>query len=564
MRVPVLRGFRQCQLIGLAFCIGAPLHAAQGGPPGEVVQASRLVQAGEVDSAITILEDYFRRAPSATSGRLLLGNAYRQRGDLDRALAAYDQVTTPPPARRQAMFNAAGIHATRGHADTAFALLAQLKAGGTFDMDLVRTTPAFASLKDDPRLDDVSFQPDEFRNPFVEPVRIIHEWDGETKGDQFGWIARDIGDVDGDGVHDVVTSAPTLGLTAGPRGPGRVYVYSGRTGSLQWQATGGDGESLGIGLEGAGDVNGDGVPDVVAGAPGSGKAYVYSGRDGAVLLTLSGTDPNERFGRSASGAGDRNADGFADVIVGAPNSNAAGQGAGRAYVFSGKDGALLLTLDGDSAGHAFGSIVAAAKNRRDSPLLVGAPGAGATHTGRVYAYRGLSRTPAFVIEADETGTALGAMFTSVVGDVDGDEVPDVYAADFSNAAKGASTGRVYIHSGATGRRLYRLTGEQAGDGFGIGSADVGDVNADGFDDLLVGAWQYSNASPSGGKVYLYSGKNGALLRAITGRIAGETFGFDATGIGDVDGDGVVDLLLTSAWSNVNGFRSGRVFVISGR
>jgi hypothetical protein len=156
------------------------------------------------------------------------------------------------------------------------------------------------------------------------------------------------------------------------------------------------------------------------------------------------------------------------------------------------------------------------------------------------------------------------MFASVVGDVDNDGVEDVYGSDFVNSAKGPSTGRAYIHSGADGRRLLSLTGEGAGDGFGIGSADVGDVNRDGHDDILVGAWQFSGAASSGGKIYLYSGKDGSLLRAITGRVPGETLGFDATGIGDVDGDGTPDLLITSAWSNVAGFRSGRTWVISGR
>ena len=85
-----------------------------------------------------------------------------------------------------------------------------------------------------------------------------------------------------------------------------------------------------------------------------------------------------------------------------------------------------------------------------------------------------------------------------------------------------------------------------------------------FDDLLAGAWQFSGAAPSGGKVYLYSGKHGTLLRTITGRVPGETFGFDPTGAGDVNGNGVPDLLLTSTWSNIKGFRSGRMFLISGK
>ena len=131
--------------------------------------------------------------------------------------------------------------------------------------------------------------------------------------------------------------------------------------------------------------------------------------------------------------------------------------------------------------------------RRGAFLIVGAPGAGPRHAGRTYVYKGLSPTPAFVIDADDTGTALGAMFLSVVGDVDHDGVPDVYASDFTNAAKGPSTGRIYVHSGADGRRLLTLTGEGAGEGFGIGPAAAGDVDGDGYDDLIVGAWQYAGA-----------------------------------------------------------------------
>jgi hypothetical protein len=195
---------------------------------------------------------------------------------------------------------------------------------------------------------------------------------------------------------------------------------------------------------------------------------------------------------------------------------------------------------------------------------VGAPNAGANQRGRVYVYAGLTSKPKFVIESDETGSQLGGMFVSVVGDVNGDKVPDVYASDWANTAKGISTGRIYVHSGADGKRLLTLTGEAAGDGFGIGPADVGDVNRDGYDDLLIGAWQHASAATSAGRVYLYSGKDGSLLQTITCRTPGDTFGFDATGIGDVDGDGVIDFLLTSAWSNVKGFRSGRMFIISGK
>jgi hypothetical protein len=522
------------------------------------------MQAGQVDSAIRTLEAFFTKNPNAAAGRLLLGNAYARKGDLDKAIATYEKITAPRPMRLQAMFAAAGVQARRGKADEAFTLLTNLKSSGAYDMDLVRTTADFESVRSDPRYASVFFKPDEFKNPFVEPVRIIHEWRAETKGDQFSWIARGLGDVDGDRVPDVLTSAPTFGANGQPNGPGKVYVYSGKSGKLIWERAGDAGDQLGTGLESAGDVNRDGVEDVVAGAPGTGKAYVYSGRDGKTLLTLKGT-VEEGYGSSAAGAGDQNGDGYADVIVGAPSSTAAGQGAGRAYVVSGKDGSTLATLDGEQAGDAFGSIVAGKHSGKRTPVLVGAPGGVTNDRGAVYAFTGVSeKKGSVVIAADSTGAALGAMFTSLVGDVDGDKVPDVYASDFSNSAKGPATGRAYIRSGKDGRPLLTLTGENPGDGFGIGSADVGDVNRDGFDDVLLGAWQYSAVASSGGRIYLFSGKDGSVLRTITGRVPGETLGFDAAGVGDVDGDGVPDLLVTSSWSNVHGFRSGRMYVISGR
>ncbi|HEX9885820.1 MAG TPA: integrin alpha, partial [Longimicrobiales bacterium] len=80
----------------------------------------------------------------------------------------------------------------------------------------------------------------------------------------------------------------------------------------------------------------------------------------------------------------------------------------------------------------------------------------------------------------------------------------------------------------------------------------------------VGAWQHASLAPSGGKTYAYSGRDGSLLWAITGKVMGETFGFDTTGMGDVNGDGTVDLLLTSAWSAIEGARSGRMYIVSGR
>jgi hypothetical protein len=252
-------------------------------------------------------------------------------------------------------------------------------------------------------------------------------------------------------------------------------------------------------------------------------------------------------------------DGRPDIAAGAPSSSAGGENAGRVYLFSGRDGHRLLALDGLHPGDGFG----AAAGGGGGTWIVGAAGAGPRQAGQVYVFRRMNPKPVFTADADSSGAALGAMFLSVVGDVDGDKVPDIYATDYPNTALGRATGRAYIYSGKTGAVVLTLTGEGAGEGFGIGAARTGDVDGDGRADLVIGSWQYGGAAWSGGRVRVYSGKTGKVLQSITGQVPGETLGFDAVGIGDVDGDGKTDFLVTSAWSMVNGLRSGRTYIVAG-
>ena len=546
----------------LALPAPTALRAQASAPPtgASIPAAMSHLYAGDAAGAAKMLEGITAAEPQNVSAWRLLALCYRKSGDLDRARAAYGRALVLEPKSATTMFNLAGVYALQGQTDSAFALLARVRSSHNYDMTQLEADSAYTSLRSDARYKPLLPGPADFANPFVENVKVLLEIDGDSAGDQFGWIARDIGDVDHDGAHDFVTSAPTKNV--GGENAGRVSIYSSRTGKLLWFADGKPGEQLGSGLESAGDVDGDGVQDVIAGAPYSGRAYVYSGKDGHTLFTLRAESDSDAFGQHVSSAGDVDHDGHADFLVGAPSNNAGGRGAGRAYLYSGKDGHLLLTLTGERAGDAFGSTVGGYSGAKRTLLVVGAPAAGSGKVGRTYAYEGLSQKPKFIIESDSTGRALGAMFVSVMGDVNGDGIPDVYASDFTNGAKGPSTGRIYVHSGRDGKRLLTLTGEGAGEGFGIGPGKTGDVDHDGYADLVVGSWQYSTAATSGGRVYLYSGRDGHLIKTYTDRIPGDTFGFDAVGIGDVDGDGDVDFLLTAAWSGVHGNHSGRIFIVS--
>jgi hypothetical protein len=529
-------------------------------PPPSLESAVRTLQGGNAGTARSMLETLTRQDPASAPAWRALGSAYQQLHEPRRAIEAYQRALALEPDSPQVFYSLGATYAGLHDATHAFEWLGRARASRRYDLTQATQDKNLESLKDDPRFAQLLPTPADFAQPFVEPVTILREWRGEAANDQFGWIARNIGDVDGDGIADVVISAPTHGAGGDA---GKVYVYSSGTGALLWSADGRPGEQLGTGIEAAGDTNHDGIPDVVASGPGAGGiARLYSGRDGRVLHEFHAPRAEETFGNHVAGAGDVDGDGYADLIVGSPGKDGEHKSPGHAYVYSGKTGALLRTLSGERDGDQFGSTVAGYADARQHFLIVGAPLAGSAHHGRVYVYGGSALALKFTIEADATGNALGLMFVSVPGDMDGDGVSEVFASDWSNDAHGLSTGRVYLYSGRTGQLQYAFTGEHAGDGFGTSASVAGDVDGDGRADLIVGAWQYGQAALSGGRAYLYSGRDGHLLATYTCRTPGDTFGFDAAGLGDVNRDGTSALLITSGWSGVNGFHSGRVFVVA--
>ena len=536
-------------------------------------QGRRAIKGESYGRAVEIFQEIVDADPEHHRAWFLLGYSLQMVGRLEDALEADLQASRGTRTRASALYNAACACAQLGRIDDAFGYLEEAFDAGFPNWDLMKTDKDLNPLRSDPRFE-AFLAPPAPSHFFGEDVQLIHMLVGEAANDQFGWEGRGAGDVNADGVADFVISAPykrAEGKRGGEEGAnaGKVYVYSGATGELLLTRSGQPGEYFGIGIDTAGDQNKDGYADLLIGATnwdsGIGKAYVISGKDGQVLLELESEEPEDAFGWRVSSAGDWNRDGIPEYLIGAPGSNEAERDAGRVYLFSGKDGKLLWSETGQNENDGFGSCVYASRHCDQRLIVIGSGNAGLKNNGRVfvYAYADGQAQKRFTFEADETGVSLGR-FVSIPGDVNGDGLLDIYASDWENCARGRCTGRAYVFSGKDGERILTLTGESAGDGFGgSGPAIAGDVDGDGCDDLIIGAWKSEEGGATAGKAYLYSGRTGELLRSWACRVPRTTFGFDAVGIGDLDGDGGIDFLITAAWSRGVGEKAGRAFVISG-
>ena len=406
--------------------------------------------------------------------------------------------------------------------------------------------------------------------PELSAQNKLYTFYGDSAGDWFGHSVASAGDVNADGYPDFIVGATQDNGT----GSGSARVLSGADGTILYTFYGDSaGDQFGWPVAGAGDVNNDGYDDVIVGArfdddngTNSGSARVFSGADGSFLYTFYGDSADDRFGIVA-GAGDVNADGYADLIVGAGGDDDNGTNSGSARVFSGSDGSILYTFYGDSAGDGFGGSVARAGDVNQDgydDLIVGARNdmdtTGAT-TGSARVLSGVDGSNLYTFYGDSDGDLFGT--SAGAGDVNKDGYDDIIVGAIWDDDNGPESGSARVFSGADGKVLYTFYGDSADDRFGA-VAGVGDVDRDGYDDLIVGAQLDADSGSVTGSVRVLSGVDGSILYTFYGDSNADLFGISVAGAGDVNQDGYADIIVGAIWDDDNGMDSGSARVFSGK
>jgi hypothetical protein len=383
---------------------------------------------------------------------------------------------------------------------------------------------------------------------------VLFQVGGENDDDHFGRPAA-AGDVNLDGVPDILAASPFA------LGGGYVKVLSGVDGAQICKLTAPDltGHRLGWSLAGGQDVNGDGVSDFVAGAQtngaGSGYARVYSGADGSVLHTFAGTAGGDAFGNAVLLPGDLNGDGRSEIAVGAPHAGASSS-IGYVRVLSGADGSELYTAVPAPTGFwAMGSSLAAIDDIDGDgvvDLLVGAPGA--SPPGRMVVLSGATGATLYSLLGNGLSDHLG-LSVADVGDIDGDGLHDMAASAHSDGGHGY----VKIFSGVDGSVLRTQAAPPTELTFGDGLAGLGDLDGDGLSDYAISA---SGSFFAPGYVDVYSGKDARRIWRHSSSALNDEFGTDVAAVGDLNGDGFPDLVVAVPGTCCNGTDKGYVRTLS--
>ena len=433
---------------------------------------------------------------------------------------------------------------------------------------------------------------------------------GEEAGDNASY-ARSLafaGDVDGDGFDDVLVGARSN--DSGGADAGTAYLFYGPVyGTNDLSAADArligenPGDTAAWSVAPMPDANGDAYGDLLIGAAqedtggtDAGAVYVvhgplYGDLDlGTAQVKLTGESGGDLAGACAV-TGDVDGDGYDDVVVGARHHDAGGSDSGAAYVVYGPlvGNSSLASADaklvGEASGDYAGWFVAAGGDVDGDAVedvLVsalyqdaGGSSSGATYLlyGPVYGMMDLSTADAKLI-GEEPGDQAGWQI-SFAGDVDGDGLEDVIVGAGGNDATGSGAGAAYLLLGPLfgdvdlSNSTAIFHGEAAGDWAGTRVSDAGDVNDDGYDDFLIGAYQEDTGGTDAGAIYLVYGPRVGIWSLgdadikFIGETAEDRSSETAFWRGDVDGDGFTDLLLGGRGNDVGGNEAGIAYIFYG-
>ncbi len=409
---------------------------------------------------------------------------------------------------------------------------------------------------------------------------LLWRVDGTRDGQEWGTTVVRPGDVDGDGVDDFVVVEPVWS-SASLAEAGRLTALSGKDGSVLWRREGGASyEGFGRVTKVGDDANGDGAKDILVGAMAAstgglvenGYAMLLSGRTGSVLWMVAGLNNGEHFGEDIHLRDDFDGDGLDDPLVTSMNASSGGfvrNGLLEALSFVNGSSLWRLTggADNENVGHRV--LVTPDVTGDGVPdILTSSPNAftnGLYWNGYAMALSGANGSLLWRIDGTFSNEHLGEHFV-IVSDLDGDAVPDIVGGSPNASSMGlVENGELQGISGAAGTVLWSAAGTVSYGRLGTQLRNLGDVNGDGFDDVLSGC---DTADTLGrldnGYVVARSGSNGAILWRRDGQASGDHLGFTLATAGDLDGDGVEDVVTSSPYADGGGLNNaGRLMALSG-